>query len=104
MGIRQLRFSDVTDAPLNDEDAVTVTIKGHAAVGGEAKVFDTSLEELKSLKTVDGLIELEVRHNGSAPTTLFATKAEFAKFVPDDKVKQLPSNRGRRPGFSPSVG
>lgn len=99
-----LKASDITGDTLENGDAVVVTVKGHPVVDGDPKVFDTSLKELEALKTAEGLIELEIRQGGNLIKTVYATRAEFAKLVPDEKVKTFSGNKGRRPGWSPSSG
>jgi hypothetical protein len=96
-----IKSSDVTGETIQNGDAVEVTIKGHAAVDGAPKVADTTLKELEALKTVEGLLELEIKQNGQVIKTVYAVPADFAKFLPDEKVKALRGNKGRAPGYSP---
>lgn len=100
LAFRQLRVSDVSGKDLPEDEAISVVIRQHPDLT-EGKVFDTSEEELSSLKGVGNLVELELRlAHGSR--TLLVTKAEFDKLMPADKLKELPGVRGRRPGYSPS--
>lgn len=103
MGFVTRRISDLTGAELSDEQVVSVVIRNHPAADGDNKVFDTSAEELKALKTVDGLIELEVKTNGGTPTTVFCTSAELGKLVTDEKIKGFDSARGRRSNWRPGA-
>lgn len=95
MGFKQLRTSDLSGEIVEDDKVLTVSVDG--------KVFDCTGEELKALKTVEGLLELEVRDSGGQSWTLYATKAEFGKLVTDEKLASFDAVRGRRSGFRPSA-
>lgn len=96
LGFKQLRTSDLSGEIVEDDKVLTVSVDG--------KVFDCTGEELKALKTVEGLLELEVRDSAGQSSTLYATKAEFTKLVTDEKLAGFPSTRGRRPGYRPTNG
>lgn len=102
MGFKQIRTSDLTGAVLEDNNVLTVIVKSHPDLGGENKVFDTSQEELKDLKTVEGLVELEVKDVAGNTHELFVNTAELAKVIPVEKLKSFDNARGRRTGFRPN--
>lgn len=95
MAYRQVRISDLTGVELDDKDAVEVTVK-HAG-----KKFDCSSEELKALKPVTNVVELELRYASGQVGTILVSKTEFSKVIPDDKLEGFDSSRGRRSGYSP---
>ena len=97
MAYRQVRVSDLTGIELGEQEAVEVTVK-HAG-----KKFDCSKEELKALKPVQNVIELEVRESGGQVSTMLVSKTEFSKVIPDDKLEGFDSSRGRRSGYSPKT-
>jgi hypothetical protein len=100
IAFKQIRTSDLTGEVIDDTDIVTVVVKGHPALAGDSKVFDTTEKELEALKTVTGLVELELRLPGGTRTVM-ATAAELAKVIPDDTLKGFDSARGRRTGYKP---
>ena len=92
------RVSDSTGEELDDAQVLNIVIRNHPDLD-EAKQIDTSEEEIKSLKTVDGLVELEIRPSNGEPTrTEFVTKAELAKLVPLEVLHDADGVRGRRKG------
>ncbi|GAA1053964.1 hypothetical protein [Dietzia natronolimnaea] len=95
MGFKQVRTSDLTGAELDDDEVITVTVK---AAG---KVFDTSAEEIKGLKRLNNVVQLEFRHSDGTSEMVLTTQADFDKLVPPDKVETFDKVRGRRSGFSP---
>jgi hypothetical protein len=94
MGYKQLRTSDLTGEIIEDDKVLTVSVAG--------KVFDCTGEELKALKTVDNLVELDVRDVGGQSWKVYATKAEFGKLVNDEKLESFDNVRGRRTGYRPN--
>lgn len=101
MAFRSVRVSDLTGAEGKDEEFVTVVVRKHPAIE-EAVVFDAKPDELKSLKSADQLVILEVK-NGGEPKQIVTTLTEFNKLSPNiaDVLKNAPGVRGRRPGFRP---
>ncbi|WP_100503988.1 hypothetical protein [Mycobacteroides abscessus] len=97
MAYRQVRISDLTGLELDEKDAVEVTVKG------ANKKFDASAEELKALKPLTSVVELELKYASGQVSTMLVSQAEFKKTVPDDKLASFDSARGRRSGFSPSA-
>jgi hypothetical protein len=95
MAFRQIRISDVSGLELADADVVTVVVKD------EQKVFDASAEELKALKPVKDVMELELKYASGQVATILVGRADFDKLIPADKLAGFASSRGRRPGFSP---
>lgn len=103
MAFRSIRVSDVTGNELRDDEVITVILKGHPALDGESKIFDTTVEELSTLKLVTGLIELEYKAPDGTVKTVYCTMAEFAKLVSDEKARTFDGTRGRRSGFRPQT-
>jgi hypothetical protein len=101
MGFKTIRTSDLTGADLPDDQVVTVVVKTHPDLA-EGKVFDASSVELSGLKTVDNLVELELRAANGTSRQVLVTKAEFSKIVSDDKLDGFDSVRGRRTGYRPN--
>lgn len=100
MAFRQIRVSDVSGKELTDEELVTVLVR----LDGESKVVDLAAEEIANLKTVNGLVELEIKPASGPERTVFVTKAELGKVIPDEVLQKADNARGRRKGFSPSNG
>lgn len=98
MAYKTVRLSDVTGAELKDDEVVTLTIR----LDDDVKQADTTQEELKTLKTVTGLVEIEVKIAVGEGYRVYATRAELEKWIGADKLKALPGNRGRRPGYKPN--
>lgn len=96
MGFVQKRLSDISGIELEDSEVVQVTVKE------AGRVFDATAEELKALKPITNVLTLEYRYASGQVSTQLVSKAEFSKLVPEDKLESFPSNRGRRPGYSPS--
>ena len=98
MGFKQIRTSDLTGKELDDAQVVTVLVRE------AGKLFDASAEELKDLKPVANVMELEYRHADGRTESVLVNKAEFAKVVPAEVLERADSIRGRRSGFSPRNG
>lgn len=96
MGFKSLRVSDISGQELEDSEVVTVTIKS------AGKVFDAHPDELKVLKAVSNVVELEYKYPSGQVSTVLVPKVELNKLIPEEKLAHLASNRGRRPGFSPN--
>jgi hypothetical protein len=103
MGYKQVRTSDLSGQDLKDDEIVTVVVKGHPIVT-DNKVFDTTEDELAPLKTVSGLVELEIRNAAGSTRSVYVTAAELAKVIPDEKLQGFDSTRGRRSGYRPGNG
>lgn len=99
MAFRQIRVSDVSGKELDDAELVTVLVR----LDGESKVVDVAAEEIANLKTVNGLVELEIKPANGPERTVFVTKTELGKVIPDEVLKRADSARGRRKNFSPAV-
>lgn len=95
MGFVQKRLSDISGIELDDSEVVSVTVKE------AGRVFDATADELKGLKPINNVLTLEYRYPSGQVATLLVSKTEFNKLVPEDKLESFPSNRGRRPGYSP---
>ncbi|WP_396919717.1 hypothetical protein [Mycolicibacterium sp.] len=95
MAYRQVRISDLTGVELDEKEAVEVTVKG------ANKKFDASAEELKALKPLTSVVELELRYASGQVGQMLVSQAEFKKVVSDDKLAGFDSARGRRSGYSP---
>ena len=101
MAFRQIRVSDLTGVVIDDDKVVEVTIRSHPDLE-EAKRFDTQPSELKDLKPLEGLVELELRSPSGSVGTMYLDREEFDAVIPPDKVKAVDSTRGRRTGFRPN--
>lgn len=95
MAYRQVRISDLTGVELDDKEAVEVTVKG------ANKKFDASADELKALKPLTNVVELELRYESGQVGSMLVSGTDFKKVVPDDKLADFDSARGRRSGYSP---
>lgn len=96
MGYKQLRVSDISGVELSDAEAVSVVVKD------AGKVFDASESELKALKPVTNVVELEYRYPSGQVATVLVSRTDFDKLIPKDKLAGFDSNRGRRSGYSPT--
>lgn len=101
MGLVSRRVSDVSGEELDELTYVNIVVKGHSKLD-EAKQIDVSEGEAKAIKTVNGLVELELRPANGAATTVFATEAELGKVVPVDILQRADGTRGRRKGWTPN--
>lgn len=99
MGLVSKRVSDVSGKEL-DGNYVNVVIKGHSQLD-EHKQVDVSEAEAKSIKTVDGLVEVEFRPSNGEARTVYCTEEELAKVVPLEVLKYADGLRGRRKNFRP---
>jgi hypothetical protein len=95
LAFKSVRVSDLTGKELKDEEVVTVVVRA------EGKVFDSSAEELSSIKRLTNVVELELRHANGDTEQIICTQAEFEKVVSADVLAKADSTRGRRTGFSP---
>lgn len=87
-------MSDLTGIELQDNEVVVVTVKD------AGRKFDASAEELKALKAVTNVVELDYLYPSGQRETVLVSKADFNKLVPPDKLASFDSNRGRRTGQS----
>lgn len=102
MGFKQVRTSDLSGADLPDDQVVTVYVRNHPDLE-DGRVFDASRDEMSGLKPITNMVELEMKDLTSGQTSqVTVTKADFAKLVPEDKLKAFDSTRGRRSGFKPN--
>ncbi|WP_241473820.1 hypothetical protein [Mycolicibacterium neoaurum] len=97
MAKRQVTVSDLTGVELQDNEVVTVTVKE------ASRKFEASAEELKVLKPVTNVVELEYVYPNGERETVLVSKTEFNKVIPQEKLNSFPSNRGRQPGYSPKL-
>lgn len=102
MGFKTVRTSDLSGTDLAEADVVTVLVKGHPDLS-ENKVLDASAAELKPLKTVTGLVELELKSADGTVKTVYVTNTELAKVIPMDVLQKAGNARGRRTGFRPAT-
>jgi hypothetical protein len=92
---RVITYSGISDVQLEDNE-IAVTVKGAGTR------FERSIDELKKLKPLDNVHELDVVYPGGQRETILVSKTEFRKYVSDEKLASFPSNRGRQPGYSPN--
>lgn len=98
IGYVQLRTSDLTGEILQEDQVVSVVVR---AAG---KIFDASAQELAGLKTVNNVVELELRHPDGRTEEILVSKASFDQVVSAEVLDKADSIRGRRTGFRPSNG
>lgn len=67
------------------------------------KKFEASADELKAMKPVNNVVELEYVYPSGQRETVLVSRTEFNKLVPPEKLESFPSNRGRAPGYSPKL-
>lgn len=100
MALVSRRISDVSGEELDEKSCYNIVVRNHPKLS-EAKQIDVSAAEARSIKTVNNLVELELRPADGDPVTVFATEAELQKVVPLDVLNQADGLRGRRKGFTP---
>ncbi|EON33797.1 hypothetical protein GTC6_05502 [Gordonia terrae C-6] len=103
MGLVSRRVSDVSGEELDEGTYVNIVVKNHSKLD-ESKQIDVSAVEAKSIKTVNGLVELEFRPADGPSVTVFATETELNKVVPVEVLQRADGTRGRRRGWTPSSG
>lgn len=103
MGLVSRRISDVSGDELDESTYVNIVVKSHSKLD-ESKQIDVSEAEAKSIKTVNGLVELELRPANGPSVTVFATQTELHKVAPLDVLLKADGTRGRRKGWTPSKG
>lgn len=101
MGIRNVKFSDITGTELKDDDTLRVIVRGHPKVG-EDKQLDAATGELDALKTVANLVAVEIQYPDGTSKEVAATTAELEKIIPLDVLQNADGLRGRRKNFRPS--
>lgn len=97
MGIRNVRFSDLSGKTLDEKDAVTVVVRS------AGKLFDADIKELAALKRVTDVVELELRYGDGKVEDILVNRADFDKLVTNDVLTRADSIRGRRKNFKPST-
>jgi|SRR4051794_28473826 hypothetical protein len=101
MAFRQIRVSDLTGEVIDEDKVVEVTIRSHPDLE-DAKRFDSQPSELKDLKPLEGLVELELRTAAGTVGTMYLNTEDFDAVIPQEKVKAFDSTRGRRTGYRPN--
>lgn len=96
MGIRNVRFSDLSGKTLDDETAVTVVVRS------AGKLFDADIKELAALRRVTDVVELELRHGDGKVEQILVNQADFNKLVSKEVLAGADTIRGRRRGYKPS--
>ena len=98
MAIVSQVVSDITGTVATNGDAIEVVVR-HPKFGD--KKIDAIAGELDALKTLDNLVEVEVRYKSGNTSELMCTVAELAKVVPDAVLEAAQGTKGRRRGYSP---
>ncbi|MGB3822483.1 MAG: hypothetical protein WA972_05935 [Rhodococcus qingshengii] len=101
MGIKNVKFSDISGAELKDDDTLRVIVRGHPKVG-EDKQLDAATGELDALKTVANLVAVEIQYPDGTSKEVAATATELEKIIPLDVLQNADGLRGRRKNFRPS--
>jgi hypothetical protein len=76
----------------------------HPDIEDGGRMFDASPEELKGLKPLDNIVQIEMKSPKGTTAELLMTREDFEAIVSLNKLKGLPGTRGRRPGFRPGNG
>ncbi|BAS17575.1 hypothetical protein AHiyo8_58780 [Arthrobacter sp. Hiyo8] len=97
MGYRNIRTSDISGKVLDDDQVITVVVRGLG------KLFDASAEELEGLKRLTNVVEVELRHADGKEESFIVSKADFDKVVTSDVLANADNIRGRRNGFTPKT-
>ncbi len=95
MGYKNIRTSDISGKVLEDDQVITVVLRGLG------KLFDASAEELEGLKRLTNVVEVELRHADGKEESFIVSKTEFDKLVTEEVLANADSIRGRRNGFIP---
>jgi hypothetical protein len=101
MALRSITVSDLTGNEIVNGDAIEITVRNHPAFPDRR--LDAIKGELDALKTVSGLVTLEIKDKAGQVTEVACTAAELAKVVTDEILEAAPGTRGRKPGWSPRV-
>lgn len=101
LGIKNVKFSDISGAELKDDDTLRVIVRGHPKVG-EDKQLDAATGELDALKTVANLVAVEIQYPDGTSKEVAATATELEKIIPLDVLQNADGLRGRRKNFRPS--
>jgi hypothetical protein len=96
IGYRNIRTSDISGKVLDDNQVVTVVMRGLG------KLFDASSDELTGLKPLKDVVEVELRHPDGKSEEIIVSKTDFDKVVTPEVLAQADNIRGRRNGFKPN--
>ncbi len=102
MAFRQIRVSDLSGEVIPDDKVVEVTIRSHPDLE-DAKRFDSQPAELKDLRAMDGLVELELKSPSGATGTMYILKEDFDAVIPPEKVATFDSTRGGAAAIGPTA-
>jgi hypothetical protein len=95
MGYKNIRTSDISGKILEDDQVITVVVRGLG------KLFDASKDELEGLKRLNNVVEIELRHADGSTEEFITSKADFDKVVTPEVLTAADNIRGRRNGFTP---
>lgn len=101
MGYRSIRISDISGEEIPSDQVVTVILKSG---GGKGRAIDATAEELKAIKELTNVFELELKFPDGTAKKVLTTEKDFYAVVPREVVEKADSSRGRRKGFRPSTG
>ena len=114
LGIKNVKFSDISGAELKDDDTLRVIVRGHPKVGEDKQLdaapfpvaptppLDAATGELDALKTVANLVAVEIQYPDGTSKEVAATATELEKIIPLDVLQNADGLRGRRKNFRPS--
>src|SRR3712207_1180241 len=83
IAFRQIRISDLTEEVIDDQNVVEVTIRSPPDLD-EAKRFDSQPAELKDLRPMEGLVELELRTQTGTTGTMYILREDFDAVIPPE--------------------
>ncbi|MCO4274306.1 hypothetical protein NG701_07665 [Pseudarthrobacter sp. HLT3-5] len=95
MGYKNIRTSDISGKTLEDDQVITVVVRGLG------KLFDASKDELDGLKRLTNVVEIELRHPDGNTEEFITSKGDFDKVVTPEVLAAADNIRGRRNGFTP---
>lgn len=95
MGYKNIRTSDISGKILEDDQVITVVVRGLG------KLFDASADELEGMKRLNNVVEIELRHPDGNTEEFITSKTDFDKVVTPEVLAAADNIRGRRNGFTP---
>lgn len=100
--LKNVTVSDRTGKPIEDKDKAVVVVRNHPDII-TAKRIDVHKYELTELRCISDEVRLEITRPDGSVEHLSCTAQEFEEFFGSNKLQSAPSNRGRQPGFRPSL-
>jgi hypothetical protein len=95
MGYKNIRTSDISGKILEEDQVITVVVRGLG------KLFDAEASEIEGLKRLNNVVEIELRHPDGNTEEFITSKSDFDKVVTPEVLAVADNIRGRRNGFTP---